>query len=56
MNSLLATIMASIPAWGITALLDGHVSDGTGMVVSFVVWAVLFVPAFVWVKRLREGG
>jgi hypothetical protein len=37
-------------------LLSGHVSDGANMVVSFVVWAVVFVPAFVWVKRLREGG
>lgn len=55
MNSLVASIIASLVAWPVSALLDGHVSDATGMIVGFVLWAVVFVPCFVWVKRLREG-
>jgi hypothetical protein len=54
-NSLIASLLASFPAWGVEALLDGHVSDGTGMIVSFLVWGAVFVPAFVWIKRMREG-
>ncbi len=56
MTSLIASILASIPAWGLGALLEGHVSEGTGLIIGFVAWAVFFVPAFVFVKRLREGG
>jgi len=56
MTSLLASVLASLPAWGLSALLSGHVSDATDMIVSLVVWSALFVPAYVWVKRLREGG
>jgi uncharacterized membrane protein YeiB len=55
MTSLVASVFASLIAWGASAILDGHVSDTTGFVVSFVVWAVVFVPSFVWIKRLREG-
>jgi hypothetical protein len=56
MNGLIASVLASIPAWGVTALLSGHVDDGTEMIVSFVVWALCFVPLFVWLKRMRDGG
>ena len=55
MNALLATIVASLGAWGISALLSGHVSDTTDIVVSFVVSGIVFVPCFVWIKRVREG-
>ena len=56
MTSILASVIASLVAWGVTALLGDHVSFATETVVSFVVWAIVFVPTFVWVKRLRDGG
>ncbi len=55
MTSLLASVLASLPAWALSAVLEGHVSDGTDMVLSFVVWGVCYVPAHVWIKRMREG-
>jgi hypothetical protein len=56
MTGLIASVLASLVAWGVSALLDGHIGTGTDLVLGFVVWAVVFVPTFVWVKRLREGG
>jgi len=56
MTGILASVVASLVAWGVSALLEGHVSGATDAIVGFVVWAVVFVPCFVWVKRLREGG
>jgi uncharacterized membrane protein YeiB len=56
MTSLVASVMASLVAYGVSAALEGHVSQGTGFLVSFIVWSAVFVPSFVWVKRLREGG
>ncbi len=56
MTGLIASVLASLPVWALSALLHGHVSDATEMIVTFVLWAVLFVPAYVWVKKLREGG
>jgi hypothetical protein len=55
-TAIIASILASLPAYGLSALLEGHVSESVDMVLSFVVWAVLFVPAFVWIKRMRDGG
>jgi ABC-type thiamin/hydroxymethylpyrimidine transport system permease subunit len=55
MTTLAASTLASIAAWLIDRVLDGHVSETASYVVSFVVWAIVFVPSFVWIKRLREG-
>jgi hypothetical protein len=55
MIGLIASVLASLPAWGLSAILDGHVSQGTDMVLGFIVWSIAFVPLFVWLKRLREG-
>jgi hypothetical protein len=55
MIGLLATIPASVVAWLVSAALGNHVSDATSFVVSFVVWAIVFVPLFVWIKGLRDG-
>jgi hypothetical protein len=52
----LASVIASLVAWPVTALLSGTISDGANLVVGFVVSAIVFVPTFVWLKRLREGG
>jgi uncharacterized membrane protein YeiB len=54
-TSLIASVLASLPTWALSAVLDGHVSDTTNMLVGLVVWSILFVPAFIWVKKLREG-
>jgi uncharacterized membrane protein YGL010W len=56
LTSLLASVVASLVAWGLSALLDGHVSAVTDTVLGFVVWAVVFVPTFVAIKRVRDGG
>jgi uncharacterized membrane protein YeiB len=55
MTGLVASVMASLVAWGFDFVLSGHVSETAQYVVSFIVWAVVFVPSYVWVKRLREG-
>jgi uncharacterized membrane protein YeiB len=55
-TALLASVLASLVTWPVTALLNDRVSDATNLVVGFVLWAVVFVPAFVWLKRLRSGG
>jgi uncharacterized membrane protein YeiB len=55
MTGLIASVLASFVAWGVSALLGGHISQGTDIVLGFVVWAVAFVPTFVWLKRLRDG-
>ena len=55
MTSLIASVMASLVAYGVSLLLDGHVSPATDFIVGFVVWSLVFVPSFVWVKRLRGG-
>ncbi len=53
---MLASVIASLVAWPVTALLSGTISDGANLVVGFVVASVVFVPAFVLLKRLRDGG
>jgi hypothetical protein len=53
--SVIASVISSIAAWGVSALMSGHVSDTTDFVVSFVVGSVVFVPSFIYVKRLRDG-
>jgi uncharacterized membrane protein YeiB len=55
MTSVLASVVASLVAWGVSALLEGHISTATDIVLGFVVWAVVFVPSFVWINRLRDG-
>jgi uncharacterized membrane protein YeiB len=55
MTGLVASIIASLAAWPVDLLLSGHVSDAVEYTVSFIVWAVVFVPSFVWIKRVREG-
>jgi hypothetical protein len=55
-TALLASILASIVTWPLTAVLEGHISTFANGVVGFVTWAIVFVPTFVWVKRLRDGG
>jgi uncharacterized membrane protein YeiB len=55
MTGLLASVIASFVAWGVSAVLDGHISATTDIVLGFVVWAIVFVPTFVWIKRLRDG-
>ena len=55
MTGLLASVPASLMAWLVEALLAGHVSETLEYVVSFVVWSLVFVPAYVWIKGLREG-
>jgi len=56
MVSVIASIISSLAAWLVSAVLQGHVSDGTEMIVSFIVGSIVFVPSYIWVKRLREGG
>jgi uncharacterized membrane protein YeiB len=56
MAMLAASTIASIAAWLVDLALGHHVSEGSSYVVSFVVWAIVFVPTFVWIKRLRDGG
>jgi uncharacterized membrane protein YeiB len=55
MTGLLASVIASLLAWVAEAVLAGHVSSTAEYVVSFVIWALVFVPSYVWIKRLREG-
>ncbi len=55
MTGILASVIASVVAWGVSAVLDGHISQTTDLVLGFVVWALVFVPCFVWIKRLRDG-
>ncbi len=56
MTTIAASAIASIVAWLVELALGGHISETSSYVVSFVVWAIVFVPTFVWIKRLREGG
>jgi uncharacterized membrane protein YeiB len=56
MTTLVASTVASIAAWLVDLALGKHVSETASYVVSFGVWAVVFVPSFVWIKKLREGG
>jgi uncharacterized membrane protein YeiB len=55
MTGLLASVAASLVAWLAEALLAGHVSATAEYGVSFVIWSLVFVPSYVWIKRLREG-
>ncbi len=43
-------------AWAVSLAVEGHVSESTDIVLGFVVGAVVFVPSYVWLKRLRDGG
>jgi hypothetical protein len=53
---ILASVLASFAGWAVTVPLEGHVSDTTNLIVGFVVSGVVFVPSFVWIKRMRDGG
>jgi uncharacterized membrane protein YeiB len=53
---ILASVVASAVGWGITIVLEGHVSDTTNLIVGFVISSIVFVPSFVWIKRMRDGG
>jgi ABC-type thiamin/hydroxymethylpyrimidine transport system permease subunit len=55
MTTLLASIIASLAAWVVDLVLGGHVSETTSYVVSFIVGSVVFVPSYVWIKRLRDS-
>jgi uncharacterized membrane protein YeiB len=55
MTGLLASVAASLVAWLAELALSGHVSELTEYAISFAIWAVVFVPSYVWIKRLREG-
>jgi uncharacterized membrane protein YeiB len=55
MTGLFASVAASLVAWLAELALAGHVSEVAEYAISFVVWAVVFVPTYVWIKRLREG-
>jgi hypothetical protein len=55
MTGMIASVLASLPAWALSALLEGHVSVGVDMVLGFVVWSICFIPTFMWLKRMREG-
>jgi hypothetical protein len=54
-TSLVASVFASAVAWLVEVMLSGHVSDGTSMVVSFLVFGAVFIPSYVWIKRVRDG-
>jgi hypothetical protein len=54
MTGLLASIVASLAGWLVDLVLAGHVSETTDFIVSFVVGSVVFVPTYVWIKRLRD--
>jgi hypothetical protein len=54
-TTILASALASLATWPIVALLSGVVSEGTSAIIGFVLWAVVFFPAFIWLKRLRSG-
>jgi uncharacterized membrane protein YeiB len=56
MTMLAASTVASLVAWLVELALGKHVSETASYIVSFVVWSIVFVPSFVWIKRLREGG
>jgi uncharacterized membrane protein YeiB len=55
MVALFASIIASLVAWLFDLVLSGHVSETTQYVVSFIVGSVVFVPSYVWIKRLKDG-
>jgi hypothetical protein len=55
MTGILASLLASLPAWVLSAVLDGHVSMTVDLVLSFIVWSVAYVPIFIWLKRMKEG-
>jgi uncharacterized membrane protein YeiB len=55
MTGLIASIAASLVAWLVQTALAGHVSKTAEYVASFVVWSLVFVPSYVWIRRLREG-
>jgi len=54
MTALLASLVSSLAAWVVDLVLGGHVSETASYVVSFVVGSVVFVPSYVWIKRLRD--
>ena len=55
MTALLASIIASLVAWLFDLVLSGHVAETTQYVVSFIVASVVFVPSYIWIKRIREN-
>jgi hypothetical protein len=54
MTALLASVIASLACWLIDLVLSGHVEETTRYIVSFVVGSVVFVPAYIWIKRMRD--
>jgi hypothetical protein len=55
MVSIAASVLSSLVAWAAAAMLEGHISDAALFIVSTVIWSIVFVPTFVWIKRLRDG-
>jgi len=53
-TALLASIIGSLAAWVLDLVLSGHVTETTRFVVSFVVGSVVFVPSYMWIKRMRD--
>ena len=53
MIGLIASVLASLPAWGLSAILDGHVSQGTDMVLGFIDQASIMSYAPLW-SRTRQ--
>jgi uncharacterized membrane protein YeiB len=54
-TALLASIIASLVAWLFDLVLRGHVSETTQYIVSFVVGSVVFVPSYIWIKRMKDN-
>lgn len=56
MPSLLAMIVSAVAGWAVHAAIGDYVSTMTDFVVSTIVSGVVYVAAYVWFKRLRDGG
>jgi ABC-type thiamin/hydroxymethylpyrimidine transport system permease subunit len=54
MTALLASVISSLAAWLLDLVLSGHVEETTRYIVSFIVGSIVFVPSYVWIKRLRD--
>jgi ABC-type thiamin/hydroxymethylpyrimidine transport system permease subunit len=54
-TALLASIIASLVAWLFDLVLSGHVAETTQYIVSFVVGSVVFVPSYIWIKRMKDN-
>jgi hypothetical protein len=46
---------ATIAGFVVDAVLDGHVSTGTGILISLVVSTIVYYWAYRWLKTMRDG-